>query len=131
MGARGYGTINSTGEFLDSSVFNPSESIIFYTVDNKSGRWMANILHSSSRQIHRSFLTLIYIRIISLLTSYMLSKLVSSCCSKSDLIVNPIGVYVNLKLSLICRSYLLSLSIFIHLSFSLATTHMFIYLQLL
>ena len=37
MGARGYGRINSTGEFLDSSVFNPynlSESIIFYTVDN-------------------------------------------------------------------------------------------------
>ena len=50
MGARGYGRINSTGEFLDSSVFNPYdryESIIFYTADNKSGRWMANIMYSS------------------------------------------------------------------------------------
>ena len=36
----------------------------------------------------------------------MLSKLVSSCCSKSDLIVNPIGVYVNLKLSLICLTHI-------------------------
>ena len=110
LGARGYRWINSTGEFLDSSVFNNrynrSESIIFYTVDNKSRRWMANILHSSIRQIHLSFLTLIYIHIISLLTSCMLSKLVSSCCSKSDLIVNPIGVYVNLKLSLICLTHI-------------------------
>ena len=67
---------------------------------------MANILQSSIRQIHLSFLTLIYIHIISLLTSCMLSKLVSSCCSISDLIVNPIGVYVNLKLSLICLTHI-------------------------
>ena len=43
---------------------------------------------------------------MSLLTSCMLSKLVSSCCSKSDLIVNTIGVYVNLKLSLICLTHI-------------------------
>ena len=109
MGARGNGRINSTGEFLDSSVFNPynrSESIIFYTADTKSGRWTANILQSSIRHIHLSFLALIYIYIMSLLTSCMLSKLVSSCCSKSDLIVNTIGVYVNLKLSLICLTHI-------------------------
>ena len=43
---------------------------------------------------------------MSLLTSCMLSKLVSSCCSKSDLIVNTIGVYLNLKLSLICLTHI-------------------------
>ena len=109
MGARGNGMINSTGEFLDFSVFNPynrSKSIIFYTADTKSGRWTANILQSSIRHIHLSFLALIYIYIMSLLTSCMLSKLVLSCCSKSDLIVNTIGVYVNLKLSLICLTHI-------------------------
>ena len=79
---------------------------IFYTADTKSGRWTANILQSSIRHIHLSFLALIYIYIMSLLTSCMLSKLVSSCCSKSDLIVNTIGVYVNLKLSLICLTHI-------------------------
>ena len=109
IGARSNGRINSTGEFLDSSVFNPynrSESIIFYTADTKSGRWTANILQSSIRHIHLSFLALIYIYIMPLLTSCMLSKLVSSCCPKSDLIVNTIGVYVNLKLSLICLTHI-------------------------
>ena len=67
---------------------------------------MENILHSSIRYIHLSFLALIYVRIMSLLTSCVLSKLVSSCSSKLDLIVNPMGVYVNLKLSILCLTHI-------------------------
>ena len=81
MGARGNGRINSTGEFLDSSVFNPynrSESIIFYTADTKSGRWTANILQSSIRHIHLLFLALIYIYIIHHVTSHFLHAVETS-----------------------------------------------------
>ena len=57
---RGPGRINFSGQFDDSSMFNPynrSESILFYTLDTTSGVWMANILHSPIKHINLSFST--------------------------------------------------------------------------
>ena len=52
---RGPGRIHFSGQFDDSSMFNPynrSESILFYTLDTTYGVWMANILHSPIKHIN-------------------------------------------------------------------------------
>ena len=55
---RGPGRIHFSGQFRDSSMFNPynrSESILFYTLDTTSGVWMANLLHSPMKHINLAF----------------------------------------------------------------------------
>ena len=59
---RGPGRIHFSGQFRDSSMFNPynrSESILFYTLDTTSGVWMANLLHSPMKHINLAFFTFI------------------------------------------------------------------------
>ena len=106
---RGPGRIHFSGQFRDSSMFNPynrSESILFYTVDTTSGVWMANLLHSPTKHINLAFFTFIYIYIISLISFCMLSYLVSSYFTLKSLNFNSIGSYLNLELSLVCLMHI-------------------------
>ena len=106
---RGPGRINFSGQFRDSSMFNPynrSESILFYTLDTTSGVWMANLLHSPMKHINLAFFTFIYIYIISLISFCMLSYLVSSYFTLKSLNFNSIGSYLNLELSLVCLMHI-------------------------